>query len=344
MGSDSPAWAALSADDRPSCLELAAHLRDDVTVIFRLRLFVISALVGLLVASSPVAVFASTTVGWQDVRLETRRVNAAGTTFAWAELGTGPTLLLLNGTGSPMSEWDPKLLAALAKNRRVIVFDYPGLGLSGPAPSKWEFSAAADWINDFLTQVSPGAPVDVLGWSMGGFVAQQLAIRHASSISRLVLAATNPGGDAAVLGPLWVQEADSNSEGSIKSYLETNYPATKVAQSRGRAFISRLVSANVDGSYPDESVPTKTYNAMVAAEDPWLQSNANANSLRAISIRTLVITGAQDVITPPANSRYIAGAMPNAKLELVPRAGHSFLFQEPNAVASSIAKFLDSES
>jgi pimeloyl-ACP methyl ester carboxylesterase len=226
----------------------------------------------------------------------------------------------------------------------VIVFDYPGLGLSGPAPSKWDFSAAADWVNDFLAKVSPGQPVDVLGWSMGGFVAQQLAVRHATSISRLVLAATNPGGDAAVLGPPWVQEADSNSEGSIKSYLETNYPATKVAQSRGRAFVSRLVSANVDGSYPDESVPTKTYNAMVAAEDPWLQSNANADALRSVSIRTLVITGARDVITPPANSRYIAGAMPNAKLILVPRAGHSFLFQEPNAVASSIAKFLDLES
>jgi pimeloyl-ACP methyl ester carboxylesterase len=243
-----------------------------------------------------------------------------------------------------MSEWDPKLLAALAKNRRVIVFDYPGLGLSGPAPSKWEFSAAADWVNDFLAKVSPGEPVDVLGWSMGGFVAQQLAVRHATSIRSLVLAATNPGGDSAVLGPLWVQEADSNSEGSIKSYLETNYPATKVAQSRGRAFVSRLVSANEDGSYPDVSVPTRTYNAMVAAEDPWLQSNANANSLRAIRIRTLVITGAKDVITPPANSRYIAGAMPNAKLILIPRAGHSFLFQEPNAVASSVAKFLDSES
>ncbi|MEI7629630.1 MAG: alpha/beta hydrolase [Actinomycetes bacterium] len=309
----------------------------------RWRLFVFSALVGLLVASSPTAL-ASVRADWRGVRLDAQTVDAAGTSFAWAELGAGPTLLLLNGTGSPMSEWDPKLLAALAKNRRVIVFDYPGLGLSGPAPSKWEFSAAADWVNDFLAKVSPGVPVDVLGWSMGGFVAQQLAIRHASSIGRLVLAATNPGGDAAVLGPLWVQEADSNSEGSIKSYLETNYPATKVAQSRGRAFVSRLVSANVDGSYPDESVPTKTYNAMVAAEDPWLQSNANANSLRAIRIRTLVITGAQDVITPPANSRYIAKAMPNAKLILIPRAGHSFLFQEPNVVASSIAKFLDSES
>ena len=312
-------------------------------VISRWRLSVISALVGLLVASSPAAL-ASVRADWRGVRLDVQAVDAAGTSFAWAELGTGSTLLLMNGTGSPMSEWDPKLLAALAKNRRVIVFDYPGLGLSGPAPSTWEFSAAADWVNDFLTQVSPGASVDVLGWSMGGFVAQQLAIRHPTSIRRLVLAATNPGGDASVLGPLWVQEADSNSEGSIKSYLETNYPATKVAQSRGRAFISRLVSANVDGSYPDESVPTKTYNAMVAAEDPWLQSNANANALRAISARTLVITGAKDVITPPANSRYIAGAMPNAKLILVSGAGHSFLFQEPLQVASSVAKFLDSES
>ncbi len=94
-----------------------------MVVIFRLRLFAISALAGLLIASAPTGAFASAHADWRGVRLDVQTVDAAGTTFAWAELGTGPTLLLLNGTGSPMSEWDPKLLAALATNRRVIVFD-----------------------------------------------------------------------------------------------------------------------------------------------------------------------------------------------------------------------------
>ena len=70
------------------------------------------------------------------VRLDVSTVAAAGTRIAWAEVGSGEPLLLLNGTGSPMAEWDPALLAGLARSRRVIVMDYPGLGLSGPAPSR----------------------------------------------------------------------------------------------------------------------------------------------------------------------------------------------------------------
>ena len=281
---------------------------------------------------------------WREVRLVPMTAPAAGTTIAWAELGTGPTLLMLNGTGSPMSEWDPALLGTLAATHRVIVFDYPGLGLSGPAPSQWRFPAAADWVAKFIDQVSPGVAVDVLGWSMGGFIAQQIAIRHPTAIRRLILAGTNPGGDDAVLGPLWVQESDSAADGSDASYLKTNYPHSKQAQARGRAFIHRLEAAHASGAYPDGVVPDKTYNAMVAAEDPWMRSDANAKRLRNVHIRTLVITGARDVITPPANSRYLARLLPDATLALVPNAGHSFLFQKPDAVASLIKRFLDADS
>ncbi|MDP2013862.1 MAG: alpha/beta fold hydrolase, partial [Actinomycetota bacterium] len=112
------------------------------------------------------------------VRLHVQYAKAAGTTFAYAELGSGTPLLMLNGTGSPMNEWDPALLAGLQKSHHVIVVDYPGLGLSGPAPSQWNFPRAADWMAEFAETVVPGEKIDVLGWSMGGFVAHQLAIRH----------------------------------------------------------------------------------------------------------------------------------------------------------------------
>jgi pimeloyl-ACP methyl ester carboxylesterase len=290
------------------------------------------------------AVATSPHANWREVRMSPITITAAGTTITWVELGAGPTLLMLNVTGSPMTEWDPDFLGALAATHRVIVFDYPGLGLSGPAPSVWKFPAAADWVADFIEQVSPGVPVDLLGWSMGGFIAQQLAIRHPSSIRRLILAGTNPGGDATVLGPLWVQEADNAANGSDATYLKTNYPRSQPAQSRGRAFIHRLEAANASGAYPDEVVPDKTYTAMVAAEDPWMRSNSNAIGLRNINIRTLVVTGAQDVITPPSNSRYLARHLPNATLRLVPNAGHSFLFQKPYAVASMIQRFLRADA
>lgn len=303
------------------------------------------ALVALLVGAPSAQAVAqtcspATTLG-RDVSLDVRYARAAGTSVAWAELGAGRPLLLLNGTGSPMAEWDPALLSGLAEGRRVVVVDYPGLGLSGPAPSRITFPAMADWTADLIDVLGLGRP-DVLGWSMGGFVAQQLAIRHPQSVRRLVLAGTNPGGPSAVLGPIWVQEADSNADGSIRSYLITNYPRTTCAQRAGRDFVQRLSTAVSSGRYPQESTPARTYDAMVAAEDPWLDSNANARSLLHLAAATLVITGSEDVITPPENSRSIARAIPRASLVLVAGAGHSFLFQRPARVARIVLDFLGS--
>lgn len=268
--------------------------------------------------------------------LDVRKVKVTGTTIAYAELGTGDPLVLLNGTASPMNEWDPLLLQSLATHHRVIVLDYPGLGLSGPAPTRWTFPHAADWIAEFLDVVAPGEAVDVLGWSMGGFIAQQLAQRHPDHVDHLILAATNPGGDAAVLGPDWVQQADS--DGDLSDYLITNYPPGRRAA--GQRFLDRLDAAVASGAYPEETVPSGTARGMVRAEDPWLRSNANHRGLRSIAAPTLVITGRDDVITPPANSRRIARAIPGAGLLLVPDAGHSFLFQEPRRTARTIHAFL----
>jgi pimeloyl-ACP methyl ester carboxylesterase len=309
------------------------------------RLIALAALlsIGLATSVAPAAKAGAMgdTAQWQTVRIHVEHVDAAGTTFAFARIGSGSPVVMLNGTGSPMSEWDPALLSALAERHLVIVLDYPGLGLSGPAPARWRFDRAADWIAAFVSTVLPGQPMDVVGWSMGGFIAQQLAARHPGVVRRLVLAGTNPGGDQAVLGPIWVQEADSAPDAGDTTYLRTNYPDDREAQDAGRRFLHRLESAVDTGAYPIESTPARTFNAMVAAEDPWVRSNANVSALRSIVARTLVITGDDDVITPPVNSRRIAREIAGARLLLVPGAGHSFLFQRPRAVGRAIAAFLD---
>ena len=273
---------------------------------------------------------------WREVRLQPVSIDAAGTTFSVASLGEGPPLLLLNGTASPMSEWDPAFLGALADHHRVIVLDYPGLGGSSPAPGTWTFDGAARWISELISVLSPNQPIDVLGWSMGGFIAQRLAAQHPEQVHRLVLASTNPGGRTAVLGPPWVQEADSH--GGIDDYLRTNYPPG--ARDAGRAFITRIDTALDDGTYPSGPVPARTARAMVRAEDPWLRSERNATSLAQITAPTLVITGARDVVTPPINSRRIAALIPGSRLVLVPGTGHSFLFQRPEQAAGLVHRFL----
>ena len=276
---------------------------------------------------------------WRSVRLNVQIARVAGTTIAWAEVGAGSPLVLLNGTASPMNEWDPAFLAGLAAQHRVIVFDYPGLGDSGRAPSAWNFDAASDWVSEFLSQVSPSSPVDVLGWSMGGFIAQRLVVRHPTNVRALVLAATNPGGSQAVLGPQWVQDIDSSSS-SDADYLRTNYPAS--GRAAGKRFLDRLNAAVDSGAYPEVDTPDATLEAMVAAEDPWLASDVNLRDLRTITKQTLVITGRQDLITPALNSRRIAALIPGSKLMLVPNAGHSFVFQQPASVTAMINAFLAS--
>lgn len=259
--------------------------------------------------------------------------------IAWSEVGTGRPLLLLNGTGSPMAEWDPAFLSALATDRRVVVFDYPGLGDS-TARSRSSFTALAATTHAFMTDIGL-AQTDVLGWSMGGFIVQELLRTQPSRIRRAVLVGTNPGGSHTTLGPRWVQRADSDPQAGLPTYLRTNYPPTRCAQRRGRAFVARLETAVSEGRYPQASVPARTYDRMVAAEDPWLRSDRNARQLPAIDVPVLVMVGERDVITPPANSRALAALLPDSTLLQVPAAGHSVLFQAPVASATAISAFLD---
>lgn len=259
--------------------------------------------------------------------------------IAWASAGEGDPLLLLNGTGSPMSEWDPALLQALSESRRVIVFDYPGLGES-TAPAKRSFKGMAAATARLLSDIGVQR-TDVLGWSMGGFVTQELLRRHSEQVDRAILVGTNPGGPGTQLGPRWVQRADSDSEGSDRAYLLTNYPRTECAQMRGRAFLRRLTEAVDSGRYPVPRAPARTYRLMVRAEDPWLRSSRNVRDLADVQERVLVIVGDHDVITPPANSRTLFRAIPGSALIVVPGAGHSVLFQAPAESADVISAFVD---
>ena len=273
-------------------------------------------------------------------RLQPRIIDVNGLRTSYAVLGSGGTvpLLLLNGTGSPMSQWDPALLSRLSASRRVIVYDYPGLGRSEAMPGRLTFGRLADHASGLLRALDIHH-ADVLGWSMGGFVAQRLSTNGDSVVRRLVLAATNPGGPRAVLGPAWVQQEDSDAQASARAYVRANYPPG--ARGQGWAFVHRVNRAIAEGRYPLDVVPAVTYDAMVGAEDPWLRSTGNLDRIRSVSLPVLVVTGSEDVVTPPVNSRLIASALSNATLTLVPGAGHSFLFQAPAQSARLIAAFLD---
>lgn len=259
------------------------------------------------------------------------------TRIAWYERGRGSPLAMLTGTGSTMSEWDPALLRRLARRHRLILFDYPGVGMSGPWNGR-SFDSLADDTARLMKAIDL-ARADVLGWSMGGFVAQRLAIRHPGRVSRLVLAATNPGGSHAVLGTPRAQAIDSEPDPSLADILRELYPRNR--QGEARRFLHRLASASRSGEIPDDfGVSAATTRAQVAAEDPWLRSNRNYRQLASIEAPTLAAAGAEDAVTPCLNLRRIADRMPRSQLRVFAGA-HAFLFQQRRAFSRVVDRFLD---
>jgi pimeloyl-ACP methyl ester carboxylesterase len=264
-----------------------------------------------------------------------RMAHVADTRIAWYERGQGPPLVMLIGTGSTMAEWDPALLRLLARHHRLIAFDYPGLGLSGG----WRghsFDSLARLTAGLMDAIAvPKA--DVLGWSMGGFVAQRLAIDHPDKVASLILAATNPGGDQTALGTPRAQAIDSRPNPPDKLILRQLYPPHR--QAEGRRFLRRLVTASRSGEIPDDfRVPAATTDRQVAAEDPWLRSNRNYGQLVTVRAPTLAAAGRRDPVVPPVNLKRIAARVPGSRLRSFPGA-HAFLFQDRNSFARAVDRF-----
>ena len=291
-------------------------------------------LTAVLVFATLVAGLAAGTA--QAFRAEVHVTPLAKTRIAWYERGHGPPLAMLTGTGSTMAEWDPALLHLLARRHRLILFDYPGVGRSGP----WHgdsFDSLASATAALLK--ATGAPrADVLGWSMGGFVAQRLAIDYPGRVSHLILAGTNPGGSHAVLGTPREQAIDSEPHPAEATILRELYPASR--QAEGRRFLRRLERASQSGEIPDDfHVSAATVHRQVAAEDPWLRSNRNYRQLAGIAAPTLAAAGARDPVVPAVNLRRIAARVPRARFARFAGA-HAFLFQARKRFAGMVDRFL----
>ena len=119
-------------------------------------------------------------------------------------VGTGPPLVLIMGYGLTMEDWDPRLVHALAPHNRVVMFDNSGVGDTQELPPPYTIDAMAGQASALIDTLGLGRP-DVLGWSMGGMIAQALAVLHPAQVRRLVLCATYPGTGAAVVPPAAVR-------------------------------------------------------------------------------------------------------------------------------------------
>ena len=244
----------------------------------------------------------------------------------------GIPLLLLQRFRGTMDDWDPAFIAAISADRRVIRFDSAGIGRSeGQVPETIAGMAA---IAAEVVAKLGLAQVDVLGWSLGGVVAQQFTLDFPHLVRRLIVAGSSPGpvADGPQQHPR-VPQVMTKSENDDEDFLFLFYPETDSAVAHGRASLARI-KAQADIGPKTSALG---FMGQVKAISTWPGVLHRVNELR---LPVLVANGAHDVMLPAYRSYVLSQQAPDAKLILYPDAGHAFLFQVIDDFAREIDQFL----
>lgn len=269
----------------------------------------------------------------------TQFVEANGTRFGYRRFGpeAGTPLVFLQHFRGGMDHWDPLVTDGLARGRPVILVNYAGVS-SSEGESAITVDGMADDVASFLRALDVPES-DVLGFSLGGFVAQSLACRHPGLVRRLVLVGTGPrnGESSPVNG---VFQVACNLVPAEDDFLYLFFSPSATSQAAGRAFWKR----RTERQDRDPPCSVEAMTSQIAAIMEWTQPRGERYAyLREISKPTLVVNGHNDIMVPSANSFTLQQYIPNAQLILYPDSGHGSLFQYPELFAAHAALFLDRE-
>jgi pimeloyl-ACP methyl ester carboxylesterase len=271
----------------------------------------------------------------------TQFVDAAGIRFAYRRFGQSggvPLVFNMHFTGT-MDHWDPLVTDGLAAGREVILFNNAGISsTSGEVPASVEEMAAN--AAAFIEALGL-AKVDVLGFSLGGFVAQALTAANPGLVRRLILVGTGPrGGEAmATLTPEAQAAFGASYANPDELWLDVFFTPTEASQAAGRAFLKRF-RLRQEGRDPE--VTEMVAPAQITAIGKWGASRAGAfDYLRKITHPTLVINGSNDVIIYSVNSFILQQNLPNAQLILYPDSNHGSQYQYPALFVADVTRFLD---
>jgi pimeloyl-ACP methyl ester carboxylesterase len=264
-----------------------------------------------------------------------------GIDYAYREIGTGtvPLVLLQHFRGN-LENWDPPLVDALAANRRVVAFDNVGVGAStGKTPNTID-QMAHDAIA-FITALD--APfVDILGFSIGSFVAQEIALIRPDVVRRLVLASSAPRGGAGMHG--WAPEvidAVGQPQPDPKGYLDVFFTSSAASRQSGQQTLGRIYGRTTG---VDQPTNWATRQAQYDAVCDWgIPNHAALQRVSAIGHPVFIANGDSDPMILPHFSYLLAGLIPQASVKIYSDAAHGFLFQHASEFAADVAEFLDDQ-
>jgi len=233
-----------------------------------------------------------------------------------------------------MDNWDPAVVDGLAVERPIILFDNRGIGRSsGLTPDN-----IPDMASDAIAFIEAlGIPrVDVLGFSLGGMVAQQMLFDRPALIRRAILVGTGGPGAAGMFGPE-VTMAATRIPGDAESLLYLFFHPTEESQAAGMQYLQRMMTR--ENREPETT--GQTIEAHLAAIRAWGETNGDVFArLKQIERPVLVVNGTHDIMIPTFNTYALSQQLPNAHMILYPDAGHGSLFQYPDAFVHDASRFL----
>jgi pimeloyl-ACP methyl ester carboxylesterase len=263
---------------------------------------------------------------------------ANGVDYAYRDTGEGEVaLVLLNHFRGNLDNWDPALVDALAVNRRVIAFDNAGVGGStGVTPHT--IGQMAHDATAFISAMDLGQ-VDLLGFSIGSFVAQEITLIRPAMVRRLVLASSAPQGAAGMHG--WAPEvigAIGTPKTSPEEYLDVFFARSPSSRQAGQQALQRMYARTGDR---DAATTWATREAQYDAVCTWgIPDHAKLQRLSCLQIPVFVANGNSDPMILPHYSYLLAGLIPQARVKIYPDAAHGFLFQHHAEFAADVEAFL----
>lgn len=277
----------------------------------------------------------SNTPTWKTVR--TKTVHANGVKYAYRELGTlgGVPVVFLHHFAAVLDDWDPRIIDGIAENHHVIAFDNRGVGATDTAvPADLEQmgqDAAA-----FIRALVHGT-VDLIGFSLGGAVAQMIALHDPTLVRRIVLAGTGPRGAGGVdqmgkiVGFAYLKAALARND--ARHFLF--FPRTDEGKSAADDYFARLAERTVDR---DTRISMQARVAQLKAIVGG--GKAAPDDLARITQPVFVANGDNDLMVASDHSADLARRIPNSKLTIYPRSGHGGIFQYHQDFVPAVLDFL----
>ncbi|MCM1984049.1 alpha/beta fold hydrolase [Lyngbya confervoides] len=234
--------------------------------------------------------------------------------------GSGPPLVMIIGLSFSLRDWGADLIQRLSSSHQLILFDNRDAGLTQESRRNYTIQDMADDTAGLIKALGI-SKADIFGVSMGGAIAQHLALRHPNTVDRLILGCTFAGGDC-------------SQPGDFTGFLSGNLPSL--------LFTPEYLDQH-QGSINDFLDQTRPYHSSGSALHRQLNAIATHDTcdrLADIVAPTLVITGDRDIAIPAANSQLLAERIPKARLEIIPEAAHGFCYSHAQTTAEQIQMFL----